>query len=152
MRTFLSVVLSCLLLSISGGTRAGDPADAILGDWLIDTADAKVQIYKCQAKYCGKIVWMKDPNYLADEEDTGKERVDKSNPDPAKRARKLMGMTMLWNFGFNGTDEWKGGYIYDPVNGKTYTAFMALDNPHRLKVRGYVLGIRLLGRTSVWTR
>ena len=52
---------------------------------------------------------------------------------------------------YDGPGEWKGGDIYDPESGKTYSSYMFLKDKNTLKVRGYV-GISLFGRTEVWTR
>ena len=46
---------------------------------------------------------------------------------------------------------WDSGTIYDPKSGSTYSCFMELDGPDRIKVRGFI-GISLIGRTDVWTR
>lgn len=48
-------------------------------------------------------------------------------------------------------DEFSGGRLTDPTNGKTYRGILRLDGPDRLRVRGY-LGVRALGRTQVWRR
>ena len=48
-------------------------------------------------------------------------------------------------------DEFNGGRILDPQNGRSYRAFMRRDGPDRLRVRG-VVGVRALGRTQVWRR
>jgi uncharacterized protein (DUF2147 family) len=49
-------------------------------------------------------------------------------------------------------DEWSGGTILDPANGKTYKCKIAVeDGGKKLKVRGYV-GMSLLGRTQHWVR
>jgi len=49
-------------------------------------------------------------------------------------------------------DEWSGGTILDPKNGKTYKVKLELeDNGSKLSVRGYI-GTPLLGRTQVWER
>ncbi|MBZ4418250.1 DUF2147 domain-containing protein [Myxococcus sp. RHSTA-1-4] len=49
-------------------------------------------------------------------------------------------------------DEWTGGSILDPANGKTYKCKIAVeDKGKKLKVRGYV-GMALLGRTQHWVR
>ncbi len=48
-------------------------------------------------------------------------------------------------------DEFSGGRLTDPTNGKTYRGVLRLDGPDRLRVRGYV-GVRALGRTQVWRR
>ncbi len=49
-------------------------------------------------------------------------------------------------------DEWTGGTVLDPANGKTYKCKIAVeDGGKKLKVRGYV-GLSLLGRTQHWVR
>lgn len=62
----------------------------------------------------------------------------------------MQGVTIMWDMEQDG-DEWSGGNIKDPANGRTYRCKMELDGPNRLRVRGY-LGISLLGRTQVWER
>jgi uncharacterized protein (DUF2147 family) len=46
---------------------------------------------------------------------------------------------------------WRGGVIYDPASGNTYSCQARLDGADRLELRGYV-GIPLLGRTTYWLR
>jgi uncharacterized protein (DUF2147 family) len=49
-------------------------------------------------------------------------------------------------------DEWSGGEILDPENGKTYRARMKLtDGGQKLVLRGYI-GLPLLGRSQTWAR
>ncbi len=61
------------------------------------------------------------------------------------------GMIILWDMQHDG-DQWQGGQILDPNNGKTYKCKMSmLDGGQKLKVRGYV-GFSLLGRNQVWER
>ena len=61
------------------------------------------------------------------------------------------GMTILWGLTRDG-DDWSGGKILDPSNGKVYKAKMELiDGGTKLKVRGYI-GFSLLGRSQVWQR
>jgi uncharacterized protein (DUF2147 family) len=141
-----------ILLSFAGislfslGVYAQNKADDILGVWLTGGKEpAKIQIYKSGDKFYGKIIWLKNPT------ENGKPRVDGNNPDNAKRSTPVPGLVMLKGFKFNGDDEWKGGDIYDPESGKTYSSYMYLKNWGTLKVRGYV-GISLLGRTETWTR
>ncbi|MFZ5907440.1 MAG: DUF2147 domain-containing protein [Nitrospirota bacterium] len=50
----------------------------------------------------------------------------------------------------SGEDQWEGGKIYDPQNGKTYSCKIKLEG-QKLRVRGFI-GFSLLGRTAVWTR
>ena len=50
-----------------------------------------------------------------------------------------------------GGDEFSGGRIVDPTNGRSYRGVLRLDGNDRLRVRGFV-GVRALGRTQVWRR
>lgn len=63
----------------------------------------------------------------------------------------IIGMTILSHMRRDG-DEWSGGEILDPENGKVYRARMRLtDGGKKLIVRGYI-GISLFGRSQTWIR
>ena len=122
--------------------KAGD----IIGIWLTGGKEpAKIQIYTVGEKFYGKIIWLKNPT------ENGKQRLDNNSPDKEKRSNPIIGLVMLKGFKFDGDEEWKGGDIYDPESGKTYSSYMYLKDKNTLKVRGYV-GISLFGRTETWTR
>lgn len=121
-------------------------SDAVLGVWLTQDKDSKVEIYKKNNKYHGKIVWLKEPNK------NGKPKVDDKNPDEKKRDRPIMGLVIMTNFVYDEDFVWEDGEIYDPKNGKTYSCKMTLSkDKNTLDVRGFI-GISLIGRTAVWTR
>ena len=61
------------------------------------------------------------------------------------KGKKKLGLNILADLEKDG-NEWSGGTILDPRNGKIYTCYIELINPHKLKIRAY-LGISLLGRT-----
>ncbi len=147
---FLIGVILALLWASSVAAQEGD---VILGKWWTKNKDAHVQIYKCEAKYCGKIVFLREPFF--DEKDArgmgGKPKVDRENPDPAKRTRAIIGLNIVSGFSYAGENIWEGGTIYDPERGKTYKCKLTLENPDRLKVRGYI-GTPLLGETQYWVR
>ena len=137
-------ILIALLISFEGYSQ--NKADDITGNWLTGGKEpAKIQIYKSGEKFSGKIVWLKNPI------ENGKQRVDANNPDKAKRSNPIIGLVMFTGFKFDGNDEWKGGDIYDPESGKTYSSYLYLKDKNTLKVRGYV-GISLFGRTETWAR
>ena len=91
-------------------------------------------------------------------------KVEKSFPkpgeDPNPRCEKcegerhnqpIIGMTILWGLTKQG-DEYQGGEILDPENGKVYRVKMTLeDGGTRLHVRGFI-GFSLFGRTQIWFR
>ena len=125
----------------------------ILGVW--NTADnrGQVEVFKKQDKYFAKIIKLKEPNFpLNDKRGMGgKPQVDRENPKPELRNRPLVGLEIMSGCVYAGKDEWKGGKIYDPENGKTYKCHMTLAATNRLELRGFI-GISLLGRTTTWTR
>lgn len=135
-------VISLLLFFIPSLVMAQD-ADDVLGYWLTDDGAAKIEIYKENGKYNGKIVWLEEPN------ENGKPKVDKENPEEELRSRPLMGLNLVSGFEFD-DDQWEDGEIYDPKEGKTYSCRMRLDGDE-LEVRGYI-GMPMFGRTVVWTR
>jgi uncharacterized protein (DUF2147 family) len=62
---------------------------------------------------------------------------------------KVKSVVAIWEE--NG-DQWSGGKILDPDNGKTYKCYIAVeDGGQKLKVRGFI-GFSLLGRTQYWLR
>ena len=131
---------------ISFAAHSQNEADGITGTWFTGGKEpTKIQIYKSDEIFYGKIVWLKNPI------ENGKQRIDANNPDKSKRSNPIVGLIMLTGFKFDGGDEWKGGDIYDPESGKTYSSFIYLKDKNTLRVRGYI-GISLFGRTETWTQ
>jgi uncharacterized protein (DUF2147 family) len=135
---------------------AGD-GDAIVGIWATDPegggGQAHVEITRTGDLYSGKIVWLDEPLYTAEDEDgeKGQPKVDKNNPDEALQSRPIMGLELMSGFKYDGKGTWKKGTIYDPDNGKTYKCKLKLGDDGELNVRGYI-GLSMIGRTSRWTR
>jgi len=153
MKNILLSIMSFLCIFLASSTAFAANADDILGLWFNEEKDARIEIIKCAEKYCGKIVWMKEPNYPEGEKDgvPGTPRLDHRNPDSARRKDPILGLQIVYDFTFAGDALWKGGRVYDPKNGKTYKGKMTLISPQQLDLRGYI-GISLLGRTTKWTR
>jgi len=147
----LSITSLCILL-VSVTVFAAN-ADDILGVWFNGEKDAKIEIVKCADKYCGRIVWLKEPSYPEGSKDgaPGTPRLDHNNPGAAMKKTPIIGLQIVYDFTFAGDDLWKDGRVYDPKNGKTYKGKMNLVAPAQLDLRGYI-GISLLGRTTTWTR
>jgi uncharacterized protein (DUF2147 family) len=130
-----------------------DDRDAIAGRWLNQEGLAVIEIARAGEVYEGRIVWLKEATYPAGDPKGmgGRDRVDRDNPDPALRSRRLLGLVIMRGFRFDGGRSWSGGRLYDPQSGKEYRGRMTLASPDTLSLRGYV-GIPLFGRTSTWTR
>ena len=120
-----------------------------VGRWkTVDDATGKVKsvvvIGEPDNKLYGKIEKLVDP--------------DPQDPDPRCTRREgemkdqpLIGLRILWDLKKVG-NQWSGGMILDPDNGKAYRCSIALeDGGQTLKVRGFI-GFSLLGRTQYWLR
>jgi len=128
-------------------------SDDIIGVWNNQEKDARVEIYRCKEAYCGKIVWLKIPDYPEGSKEgaPGTAKLDHNNPDLNLRKMPLLGVEIMRGFSFEGDNLWKNGTVYDPKNGKTYSGKMTLVSPSELHLRGFI-GFSWIGRTAVWTR
>jgi len=83
---------------------------------------------------------------------------DPHDPDPRcsrcegeAKDKPLVGLRILWDLERNG-NQWSGGNVLDPDNGRQYRCSVAVESGGRkLKVRGF-LGFSLIGRTQYWLR
>lgn len=139
MKYLLAITSALLLSSFTPGH------EAILGEWYNGAQDATILLYESNGKVMGKINWIKEPN------EDGKPKVDKHNPDPAKRNTPALGLLIMRHFEKIKDGYWENGTIYDPKNGKTYKCNLTLKDKDHLDVRGYV-GFSMLGRTENWTK
>ena len=140
---FVLLLLAGSAISSSAAHASGDPT----GYWTTIDDDGKtptsvVHIYAKGNKLGGKIVELINP----------REKNPKCTACEGKKHNQpILGMEILWGLERDG-DEWSGGYILDPKNGKEYKCYIeVIDGGKRLKVRGYV-GIALLGRTQHWRK
>lgn len=145
----------CLLLSFSIKAQQPPKADRLSGTYLTSdgestTNQSHVRIFKgANGKYYGEIVWLKVPKYP-----DGQEKVDRLNPESSLQKRKLIGLKILNDFTYSEADEeWSGGTIYNPANGKIYNSYITLEGKDKINIRGYIgkswMG---LGKTVQWTR
>ena len=125
-------------------------ANKIEGTWFNDDKTSTIEITKgADGKYMGKINWLDEPN------ENGKPKVDDENSDPELAKRPIMGLAIVKNFEYDSKKEkWEEGSIYDPKNGKTYDCYAWFEdgNFDNLYIKGYVAGIKALGRKTIWTR
>jgi len=146
LRSFL-LLFAVMIFAIPSGLAQDYQADDVVGVWLNEDKDAHVEIFKRNDQYFGKLVFILN----AIDEETGKPKLDKHNPDESLRSRPTLGIEMLTKFDYNGDNKWSGGKIYDAKKGKTYSCYMKFVEAEKLKIRGYV-GVSLLGRTTYWTK
>jgi uncharacterized protein (DUF2147 family) len=118
----LAVVLVCLVVGF--GTAEASQAD---GTWRIH--NLVLRIYDCQQSICGRIVWMKD-----------------AAEHPAQ-----CGQTIIWGLAPATPNEWTGGSILDPNDGKIYQLSATYERDGTLRARIFK-GIPLFGKTEILNR
>jgi len=122
--------------------------DKILGIWWNEEKTTKIEVSKKDGKYIGTIVFMIPEKY-----ENGQPPKDDNNPDEKLQSRSLIGLQILEGFVFDAKKkEWKEGTIYDPKSGNTYDCYGWLESDELLKLKGFIGGIRWLGRSSEWYR
>ena len=145
MKKTLFGLIALLSSTLFVSAQNTNKADGIIGTWLSEKKNGKVEIYKTGDKYYGKLIWSK----TMFEADGATSKKDVKNSDASLRSRKLKDLIILKDFVFE-DNVWTDGKIYDPEAGKVYSCTMKLKG-NTLNIRGYV-GISLFGRSSVWTR
>jgi uncharacterized protein (DUF2147 family) len=136
------LIITCLLFSAS---MVFAQADKITGIWAPAKGTSQVRIFKAtNGKYYGKVEWLKED----------KDKLDVNNPDEKVRGNKIWGLMILKDFSYNQDKKrWEGGTVYDPDNGKTYDCYMWFDgDDSKMTLKGYVLGMKFVGRAEDWTR
>jgi uncharacterized protein (DUF2147 family) len=134
-------VLATLLLTFP---LAGPALADLQGIWAMSDGKVTVKVDDCGGNLCARIVDLKEPISKID----GKPKVDRENPDPTKRNRPLIGLSILIGMKPTGDNFWKGA-IYNPDDGKTYSATVRYDG-RSMKVKGCVAGV--LCKTNTFVR
>ncbi len=121
-------------------------SQSVLGKWYSldpDTGlnESVIEVYEKGDKVYGKII------QILKEEDKEKTCIECTGKD---KDQPIQGLVIVRGLSKEG-DEWTGGKILDPKNGKLYKCYVTLENKDKLKLRGYV-GFSLIGRTEYWLR
>lgn len=131
------LLILCASLA-SGGAYAQNPT--VVGYWR-EPGGAVIRIAPCDRRLCVEIAKLAAGNRF---------RNDARNPDPKLRSRPLCGLRIGQEFVEVDPQHARGGHLYDPRSGRTYSGEMtAKDN--LLHLRGYV-GLPMFGRTAIWVR
>jgi uncharacterized protein (DUF2147 family) len=121
-------------------TDSGSP----IGFWKGE--DATFEMFETEGKLSARIVALSEPRTAE-----GKEKTDIYNPDLKKRNHPIIGLVFISGFMKKSDTRWENGTVYDPKSGRSYSCFMELQGPDRIKLRGF-LGIPLMGRNYFWVR
>lgn len=142
MTSFKYLLFFTLLLNITLSVSGQD----IVGKWkTIDDNSGKarsiIEIYKEAGKYYGKV-----SELILEEGDDPDPICDKC--EDHRKDQKVIGMNIIQDMELD-KDEYTGGEILDPENGKIYRCKLWLENKDELKVRGYLY---FFFRTQTWYR
>ncbi len=137
-KTLLTLVLVVVAISVN--------AQSIFGKWHSTNentgeVDSVIEVYKKEGKAFAKVVEITDSSR--------KDAVCEQCEDENKN-KPILGLNILTGLEKDG-EEWSGGNILDPRNGKTYKCYIKLIKPNKLKIRGYI-GLTLFGKTAYWER
>jgi len=105
---FAYSLLTALLVAAPVAAQSPTP----VGVWLHANERVQVEIASCGDRLCGKIVWFRWPN-----DAQGLPLLDFKTPDPALRARALLGLTILDDLRRADESTWEDGRLYNPDNG-----------------------------------
>ncbi|WP_406586361.1 DUF2147 domain-containing protein [Asaia lannensis] len=139
-RGFLvSLALFASMLLVASPLQAqtsGNPPAPEEGLWLSQDHDGVFQIGHCGDTLCGRLIGM---------------QYDGPVPKDVW-GRSQCGLVMLTDFRLIKDENVWRGHILDPETGRTYDARINTESPEVLKLRGFILGIPLFGKTQTWTR
>lgn len=141
-------LLVLLFLGFYSFAGIAQEAEKIVGIWWNEEKTSKIKVEKKDGNYIGTVVYMIPEKYV-----NGKPPLDDKNPDKALQSRSVVGLQILDGFEYDAKDkEWKNGKIYDPKSGKTYDCYAWFEGDELLKLKGFVMGMRWLGKSSEWHR
>jgi uncharacterized protein (DUF2147 family) len=135
-RRYIPFIL-CAALAAAG---AHAQAPTVLGYWR-EPGGSVILISQCGQALCVRIVMLSSRSPAA---------TDRRNPDPKLRGRALCGLEIGDGFVKVDAQHARGGHLYDPRTGRTYSGQMTAEG-NLLHLRGYV-GLPIFGRTATWAR
>ncbi len=150
--TLRNCALACAaaLLVMAGSAvlhaqQLNDKLQKAVGQWQVINSEGKpwgkVETYLADGKLYGKVIELRpgrQPNDVC-EKCSGE-----------LKGKPLMGLVIIRNFHADGND-WVGGTVIDPENGKEYKGKIWSVGDDKLSMRGFI-GISMLGRTENWVR
>jgi uncharacterized protein (DUF2147 family) len=152
-RFFLLLILILSFSAPHPSSAALSAGGDILGLWEVEEGDGRIEIFRCAEKFCGRIAWLKEPNYPRDDKGGmgGKPLLDRDNPKKELRGRQQLGLMLMEGYTYRGNNLWDDGTIYNTENGRTYKSRLSLKSRDLLQLRAFI-GISLLGGSTTWKR
>lgn len=119
----------CIIAGVIFFAFGFERAEASQADGTWRVQNLVLRIFDCEQQVCGRIIWIKEV---------------------AKRPSQC-GQTIIWGLAMTTQNEWTGGAIRDPNDGKTYRLSASFKPDGTLHARIFE-GIPLLGRTEILSR
>jgi uncharacterized protein (DUF2147 family) len=113
-------------------------AEDAFGVWRHPENGSHVEMYKCGANLCAKIVKVVDA-----------QKTDDKNPDASRRGRSVVGLVIMSGAKKTAANSWAGS-IYNRADGGTYSGTITVKSKDALDLAGCTAVI--LCKTLMWTR
>lgn len=124
MTVILAAGMALATLPVQAGTAGPE------GTWRMNNGKVTVRVSYCGGQaLCATIVGLAKPTYK-----DGTPKIDKHNPNPALRSRRVIGLAIISGMAPNGANHWKG-QIYNADDGGTYRSTAELVGD-RMVVKG----------------
>jgi uncharacterized protein (DUF2147 family) len=140
MRTLPQRYIPFILCAALATVSAYAQAPTVLGYWA-EPGGSVILISQCDHALCVRIAMLSSRSPAA---------TDRHNPDARLRSRPLCGLRIGEGFAEIDPQHARGGHLYDPKSGRTYSGQMTAEG-NLLHLRGYV-GLPIFGRTATWKR
>jgi uncharacterized protein (DUF2147 family) len=137
-RRALIGALGVALTMAAAGASAQTPS--VRGYWRTPSG-AIILVAPCGQSLCAQIAALEPGNHPV---------TDTHNPDPKLRSRPLCGLRIGTGFVEADPQHARGGHLYDPKSGHTYSGQMTAEG-NALHLRGYI-GLPIFGRSETWVR
>ncbi|MEM7097982.1 MAG: DUF2147 domain-containing protein [Pseudomonadota bacterium] len=141
--------IAALVLSLGIQSIAAHATAAPIGIWVTPGFGSKVELSYCKGgdpnTLCGEIIWLWDSV-----DERGTPQKDTKNPDKERRQSPLVGTKIIWGFKLNNEGTWRGGKLYNPEDGQSYSGSFRLESHDELNLKGCVM--RVLCKSQTWRR
>jgi uncharacterized protein (DUF2147 family) len=128
---FVPLLITLLAVAAVGAQQLSPKLQNAVGHW---------QVLDGNGKPGGQV-----DTYLVDGKLFGRDKCSGDNKN-----QLILSMVIMRDFHPDG-DDWVGGTVLDPENGKVYQGKIWAEGKDKLNMRGFI-GIPLLGRTATWVR
>jgi uncharacterized protein (DUF2147 family) len=137
-RLAVAASVTLMLGVVASGSASAQTAEDAFGVWRHPENGSHVEMYKCGAGLCAKIVKSGDG-----------QKTDDKNPDPAKKSRPIEGLVIMSGATKTGPSEWKG-QLYNRADGGTYSGTLTVKSKSAIDLSGCTAAI--FCKTVTWSR